>query len=482
MTTIHAPAASIEVTPASYSEQAAAWLLRLRYQDLPDDVREHTKLRILDIVGLAVAGSRLAYGATAREAGLALGGRRESTIIGFGDRTGAASAALANGLMAHALEYDDTHNETLVHASVTSVTTALSLGESLQTAGPELITAIAGANELACRIGIVAPGVLLTNGFHPTAVIGTFSATYLACRLLKLDTDTTRHAVGIAGSMTAGSMECWSDDTHAKAVHPGWSAHAGIAAAYLARAGLTGPSRVLEGRWGFFRSHVQQADFRFQYERLLGSLGDEWESRNLSFKPYPVGHVSHPFIDAILHLVRDQGLRPEQVSRITCRIHPDWIPVVCEPAETKLNPRTAWHGRISLQYTLAEAVCLGRLDLHSYAPKSLASPEILALARKIRCVPDPAPPPRTQFKGWVIVETVDGRRLERIEEFNRGSRENPMTPADIISKFRENVAPGVSAPAADGVVRAVSALDQSGSIGELLARCVVSDGRASAAC
>jgi 2-methylcitrate dehydratase PrpD len=248
-----------------------------------------------------------------------------------------------------------------------------------------------------------------------------------------------RHAVGIAGSMTAGSLECWSDNTHAKALHPGWAAHSGIIASYLARSGLTGPRNVLEGRWGFFRSHVQQPDYNYQFNRLLDGLGDEWESRNLSFKPFPVGHVSHPYISAILRL-HNKGLRAEAVERITARLHPDWIPIVAEPLHEKLQPETPWHGRVSLQYTLAEALYTGRIDVRSYNIENLRDTKILELAAKVHCEVDPNAPGREQFKGWVIVETKDGRTLEEIEEFNRGSRQNPMTSEEIENKFCANAA------------------------------------------
>jgi 2-methylcitrate dehydratase PrpD len=424
---------------ASQSEQLAAWFDGLRYEDLPSDVIDNTRLRILDIVGLSLAGSKLDYGSVAHKTALAIGGPPEAHIIGYGDRIGAPSAAIANGLMAHCLEFDDTHNETLVHASVATVTTALAAGELADSSGKEVVTAVAGANELACRIGVVTPGALHKNGFHATGLVGAFSASYLACRLLGLGADVMRHAVGIAGSMTAGSLECWSDNTHAKALHPGWAAHSGIIASYLARSGLTGPRNVLEGRWGFFRSHVQQPDYNYQFNRLLDGLGDEWESRNLSFKPFPVGHVSHPYISAILRL-HNKGLRAEAVERITARLHPDWIPIVAEPLHEKLQPETPWHGRVSLQYTLAEALYTGRIDVRSYNIENLRDTKILELAAKVHCEVDPNAPGREQFKGWVIVETKDGRTLEEIEEFNRGSRQNPMTNEEIENKFRANAA------------------------------------------
>jgi 2-methylcitrate dehydratase PrpD len=452
---------------ASLTQQAAAWYAGLRYEDLPDDVVRDTRMRVLDIVGLSLAGSQLEYGPIARKAALALGGAPEAHVMGFGDHIGATSAAMANGLMAHCLEFDDTHNETLVHASVTSVTTALAAGELTNASGKDVLTAIAGANEIACRIGVVAPGALHRNGFHSTAVVGAFAASYLASRLLGLDAEQMRHAVGVAGSMTSGSLECWTDNTHAKALHPGWAAHCGISAAYLARAGLTGPREVLEGKWGFFRSHVQQPDYKYRFDRMVDGFGTEWESRNLSFKPFPVGHVSHPFITAILRL-HAQGLRAEQVARITCRIKDDWIPIVAEPLSEKLNPNTAWHGRVSLQYTMAEALYTGRIDVRSYGIENLRNPEILALARKVTYEVDPNAPDRKQFKGWVVVDTTDGRRLEEVEQFNRGSRQNPMSRDEIVAKFKANATFLLSDAAADRIVSAADNLEALPNIADLV--------------
>jgi len=455
-------------TILSLSEQLATWYAALRYEELPEDVIVNTRLRILDVIGLSIAGSQLEYGPIAQKAARSLGGSPEAHIIGYGDQIGAASAAMANGLMAHCLEFDDTHNETLVHASVTSVTTALAAGELVSKGGRDIVTAVAGANEVACRLGGVTPGQLHINGFHATGVIGTFSAAYLACRLLGLNAGLMRHAVGIAGSMTAGSLECWSDNTHAKALHPGWAAHSGITAAFLARSGLTGPKNVFEGRWGFYRSHVQQPNYQYQFDRLTRDLGTEWESRNLSFKPFPVGHVSHPYISAILRLYKN-GLRAEQVDRIVCKLNAHWIPIVAEPLHEKLKPETAWHGRVSLQYTLAEALYTGRIDVRSYGAENLRNPEILALASKVQCEVDPNAPGREQFKGWVIVYTKDSRRLEEIEEYNRGSRQNPMSRDEIVGKFRANAEFLLPDDQTDQIIHAVENIESLRSIRDLVA-------------
>ncbi len=191
------PAAS----PApSYSNQAANWYLNLGHDDLPGDIVARVKLHVLDILGLALAGAARDSGRSVRAAMLGLGKSDECHILGFGDATSALLAAIANGTMAHAMEFDDTHNESIAHIANSVTTTALDCPG--RTAGPgaasEALVAIAGGNEIACRLGVVAPGALHKVGYHATGVIGTISATCVAGRLLESSTcarcsNATRH-------------------------------------------------------------------------------------------------------------------------------------------------------------------------------------------------------------------------------------------------------------------------------------------------
>ena len=170
------------------------------------------------------------------------------------------TAAFANGAFSQALEFDDTHNESIVHMSSPAVSAALALSEFTTVSGRDLITAIAIGNEISCRVGSVSSGELHRRGFHPTGLFATFGAAYLAGKLLGLDADALARAAGIAGSFAAGLLECWVDGTQTKFLHPGWSAQSGITAALLARSGVTGPAQVFEGRWGLFASHVQDRE------------------------------------------------------------------------------------------------------------------------------------------------------------------------------------------------------------------------------
>ena len=225
------------------STTLAAWASHVTFGDLPTDVVHATKLRILDVVGLALAGADTPFGRSTRAAAVAMSPPGPCRVFGSGEHVGVTTAAFANGACAQALEYDDTHNESIVHMSSPAVAAALAVSEMAPVSGRDLITAIALGNEISCRIGSVAPGQFHKRGFHPTGLFAPFGVTYLAGRLLGLDAEQMARAAGICGSFASGILECWVDGTHPKFLHPGWAAQSGITAAVLAREAVPGRRR-----------------------------------------------------------------------------------------------------------------------------------------------------------------------------------------------------------------------------------------------
>ena len=397
-------------------------------------------------MGLALAGAETEFGHATRAAAIAMSPPGPSRVLGTGDHVGVTMAAFANGAFSQALEFDDTHNESIVHMSSPAVAAALALSELGPVSGTELITAIAIGNEISCRAGSVSPGQFHRLGFHPSGLFAPFGAAYLASKLLGLDASAMARAAGICGSFAAGLLECWVDGTQTKFLHPGWAAQSGIAAAFLARAGVTGPAKVFEGRFGLFASHLQDPDVPRDFGRVSDELGTRWDSRNSSFKPFPAAHVLHPYIDLVLRLRRQHGIDPGDVEQLDCPVAAFIVPIVCEPTVEKLAPATDSHGRVSLPYTLAEALYFGELGRHAYRTDSLANPEILALARRVRYHVDPELPGPGRFKGAVSLTLKDGRAFSMVEEYTRGSVENPMSDAELRAKFDEN-AGGFLSPA-----------------------------------
>ncbi|MDC1529681.1 MmgE/PrpD family protein [Gammaproteobacteria bacterium] len=422
----------------SYSELLTHWSLGLRFEDLPDKVIENTRLRILDVIGLALAGSGTDFGRSVKQSTLELSPGGTCRIWGSGESTTVTGAAFTNGALSQALEFDDTHNRSIVHMSGPSVSAAMALGERDQLSGKDIITAIAIGNEISCRIGSVAPQQFHRRGFHPTGMFAAFGSTWLAGYLLKLSKQQQVNAAGIVGSYAAGLLQCWVDGTQSKFLHPGWASQSGITAATLGKNGTTGPAEVLEGRFGLFASHLQDENIALDYAMLSDNLGSHWESENASFKPFPVAHVIHPYIDALLRLVAAHTIKHEDVARIICPVPEYQVGIVCEPVAEKRRPNSDSHGRVSLQYTLAEALVLGKINKDSYASDSLTDKTILALADKVDYQLDDTFPGPEQFKGQVTIELNSGESFTEVEEHNRGSRENPMTEDEIMGKFTKN--------------------------------------------
>lgn len=419
------------------SMQLADWSHALRFEDIPADVVQTSCLRVLDVIGLILAGTRTQLGRAARGAAVATSPAGPCRILGFGDSVSVTAAAFANGALSQSLQYDDTHIESIVHISSTTAA-ALAMAEWRPISGRDLITAIALGNEISCRVGCVAPGQFHRRGLHPTGLFVTFGCAYLAAKLLGLDADHTRHAAGIAGSTAAGILQCWVDGTETQFLHPGFSARSGIDAAVLAREGATGPAEIFEGRMGFFASHLQDPAIPRDFGRITNRLGDLWESRATSFKPYPVAHVIHPYIDALLRLAGRHGFSAGDVARIDCPVAQYIVPLVCEPVAEKIAPVSDFRGRVSLQYTLAEALAKGGMGRGAYDAAALQDPAILQLAGRVHYVVDPDFPGPGQFKGAVTVALHDGRQWTEVEEFNRGSPQNPMTAAELRAKFEDN--------------------------------------------
>ncbi len=428
--------------------ELATWVSQVTFEDLPVDVVAATKLRILDVIGLALAGAETSFGRSIRAAAVTMSPPGPCRIFATGDRVGLTSAAFANGALPQALEFDDTHNESIVHMSSPAVASALALSETRRLSGRDLILAIAIANEVSCRVGSVAPGQFHRRGFHPTGLFAPFGIAYGVGKLLGLGVETMAYAAGTCGSFSAGLLECWVDGTQTKFLHSGWAAQSGIAAALLAEAGITGPPKVFEGRFGLFASHLPDTAAR-DFSRLAEGLGTHWESRNSSFKPFPAAHVLHPYIDLVLRLRARHGIVPGDVNMIECPVAEFNVSIVCEPVAEKCAPATQAHCRVCLQYTLAEALYCGELGKNAYSDETRLNPEILALARRVRYHVDPGFPGPGRFKGAVHITLKDGRSFSEVEEYNRGSLENPMRESELRDKFDDNTGGFLSAAERD---------------------------------
>jgi 2-methylcitrate dehydratase PrpD len=448
----------------SITQALSRWMTNLDLAAIPEDVIEATEQRIIDVIGLALVGRRSDVGVAILKAGRRLEGTPQAHILGDATRTGMSTAALVNGALAEAIEYDDTHNESVVHVGAPVVAAALATAEAIDASGADLITAVAGACEITCRLALIACGEFHGRGFHPTGMLGPFGAVYATSKLSGVSDEVMTSAAGIVGSQAAGLLACWFDGTSVKTLHPGWAAHSGIIALEFAHAGVTGPTQIFESKWGLLASHVQEANVRLDFGRARRELGETWESREISFKPYPAAHVMHGLIEAALDA--RQGLSIQEIERITCHVAPHWAPIVCEPSALKRRPPTTEAARISLPHTIAEVFVRGRLDAGSYGSADLGDPVIQRLADRVEYQIEPAWSDRASFPGAVRVALRDGREIVVRVDSHLGGRRRPMSFEQITDKFRRNAAYCIAEPAA--VFEAVRALRHGARVRDLV--------------
>ena len=449
------------------AERLAGFAADLRFQDLPPSVIDSVKLRTLDVLGIALAASTHEVGAPLRAGLESWAGRGECTVIGAKFTAAVPLAILANGTLAHGLDFDDTHAASVTHASAVVLPTVLALGEAAGLDGGAVVTAAIAGYEAIARLGMAAPGAFHARGWHASSVCGTFAAALAAGVCERLDRARLVAALGIAGSFASGVMEFLEDGSWVKRLHPGWAGQAGATAAALARARFSGPATILEGRFGLYRTFVD-AD---PDPRPFETLGQTWETLAIGFKPYPCCHYLHAFLDCALDLRQAHGLTPSAIDSIECLVPPSGMPIVCEPRAAKLRPRTPYDAQFSLPFSVAAAFVDGRVGLDTYAAERLDDARILTLAERVACRPhrDPALPPG--FPGGVRVRLTDGREVEAHEPDGRGGPARPLPDGAIVEKFRRNAARALPDTRVAALERAALGLDALTDVRALMQLC-----------
>jgi 2-methylcitrate dehydratase PrpD len=415
------------------SRKLATLAAGLRLADVPAPVRERAKLHILDGLGLAFASHAYAYAKSAVAGAAALGGGGPCSVIGRPERLDARDAALANAVLIHGLDFDDTHLASIIHPTCTSLPAALALGEQLGASGEEVLTAFLAGAEAGIRIGGAARGGFHHVGYHATGVVSHFASAITAGRLLGLDADQITAAQGIAGSTASGIQVFLEEGAWTKRLHPGWGAVAGITAARLAQSGFKGPSRPYEGKFGLFDTHLHGEAERLDLGELTDGLGQAWRFGETALKPYPVCHFIHGCADAAIALREE--IAGAEIASVLAFLPEPTLHIVAEPAEAKERPTTDYEAKFSAQFVVAACLLKGRFGLPDLTAEALADPDVRALALKVRCQADPETAFPTYFSGGVEVVLADGRRLRRHVRVNSGAGERAMTPEAVGAKF-----------------------------------------------
>jgi 2-methylcitrate dehydratase PrpD len=416
-------------TPA-YGAVLAGAVSRIRYEDLPADVVTITKLFTLDTLGV-IAGAAKAPGMKELVASLeAWESDGLSTILLGSRKVNPVSAALANGAAAHALDFDDQHDPARVHVFCVVLPAVLAAieAEKRPISGQDFILALAVGVEVFCRLGLACYNSL-GKGWHPTTALGTISAAAAVSKIFQLDEAQTLSALGLAFVQLSGTTQFIADGALAKRVGPGFAARSGVLAAHLARGGITGPHRFLEGSSGLFNLYERG---EVKPEIVVEKFGTHWELRDLSMKPFPCCRCTHTAIQLALEL-RANGLKATDVKSGLIELGEVNRKIV-GAAFDRMHVTPVVHAQFNAAYAFAAALADGEVTIRTFAPERIRADDVAYAAsietRSTTDYGDTAIAPAR-----VSITTHDGRAFSAEKLTMKGAPDEPMTHAEVLAKF-----------------------------------------------
>jgi len=401
------------------AEYAAA----LRYPDLPAEVVQQAKECIIDTVAAGICGSALPWSRIVVEYAERTGPGGNCRILGqTGPAVQAPAAALANGALAHAFELDSlTRPGAGAHPGATVLPPALAIAQERGADGRSLIAAFVAGNEVMIRIGRATGHTNEARGFHAPGTTGPFGGAIAAGHLLGLNSGAMTNALGIAGSLCGGLLEfARGDGGMVKRLHLGRASEAGVLAASLAAGGFAGPRTVLEGEFGFLRVFCTKWDTA----ELTRGLGEDYVVSTTVLKRYPCHATAHAAVRAVRELQAENGFTGAEVEAITVTGTPRMVERhnILEPADQML-------AQYSIPFSVALALCREARDPESWDEAALADPQIRALCRLVKLMPDPGGE-HGGMASTVTIALADGRRLERRSESGM------LEPGELADKFQ----------------------------------------------
>ena len=377
--------------------------------------------------------------------------------MGFDAPVPAAAAVLRNGALMHSLEYDATHTASIAHAGSVVAPVALAVCEETGASGAKMLHAFVLGWEMFVRLGLAAPGSFSKHGFQFTAVGGPFAAALTAGLLLGLNQEQLTSALGIAGSQASGVMEFVHEGATVKALHGGWPAHAGLLAARLAGAGMTGPSTILEGAHGFYALYARDAEAPARLRGHLQTLGKHWHLRETALKARASCHYIQPFLECLETLLR-RGLGPENIAAIHCEVPRGEESLICEPWAEKLRPSSAYQAKFSLPYALGALLVDGEITIATF--EGPTRPDVCARCACVSWSPMVDGDFPNRYGARLTVTTRSDERLSAEVADVRGTPGRPFAQGELPAKFYDCARRMLQGDAPERLAAAVDRLDR----------------------
>ncbi len=437
----------------------SAYIAGLHYIHLPPSVVDMTKVTIMDWLGSVLAGSRQKPAQIVADMVKKEGGNPQATLIGFNEKTSVSQAALVNGVSSHILEMDDLHKGSILHPAAPIIPAAAAMVEHESASGKDFITAVVAGYETAIRI---AEAITPSHYYywHTTGTCGTFGAAAAAAKVLSLNEEETRHALGSAGTQAAGLWEFLQDGAMSKHLHPGKAAMNGILSVLLVREGFTGAQKILEGKKGFFRATASEID----ENKAIQGLGEMYKILGNSYKIYPSCRHTHGIVDLGIEIVKE-GIKAEDIAGIKVKTYSIARDIVGNP-----DPRTPFEAKFSLPYCLARALVDGELVLESFDPAVIKDPKVWELI-SICSVDDDSQMNNLYPARWpscLEITLKNGQVLRKETSYPKGDPENPVSKDELELKFKRLASMTKDETRVEGIINDLDDLENVKNINNLL--------------
>jgi 2-methylcitrate dehydratase PrpD len=432
----------------------ATWLVAHHLEAVPSDVRHEALRAIVNIVGCAIGGSPHPAVDIALRALGPFSGPATAQPLARTERVDPLLASLVNGISSHVHDYDDTTPRNYSHPSSPVASALFAYASANRVSGPDFVHAFILGFEAESRIGNAVYPAHYDVGWHITGTAGVFGAAVSIGRLMGLSTQQMIWAIGLAATQAAGLREMFG--SMGKAFHPGRSAQNGYAAALLAREGFTAGERSLEGPRGF--SAVTAATY--DLSKITRGLGEDWDLRVNTYKPFPCGIVNHPTIDAAIQIHDEHHPAPDQIAAVRLRVAPLVLDLCNQQNITK-----GLQGKFSVYHGAAVGLVRGKAGLQEYSDEAVNDPAVRRVRERATAVGDSS---ITEDQARVEVELTGGRVLTRFVEESLGNLKRPLTDAQLNAKFRDQAVLALPSAQVDRLVDLCWRIDALDDVGELV--------------
>ena len=439
------------------TERLARYVLETSYPSFPKEVVHQGKRCFLDLLGVALGGSDQPLSRILVEMAEEFGGKPQATVLGKGLKTTVMNAALINGAMAHALDYDDSHVGAIMHPSVPVIPAVLAVAEWKRLSGKSALEAFILGYEVETRIGIGMGPKHFERGWHSTSTFGRFGAAVATSKLLGLSLEEMRQAMGLAGTQASGLRLVFG--TMTKPFHPGKAASDGVLSALLAQRGFTCAPNILEGKKGFVEALGEDS----KLPRMAKNLGVQYEILRNTFKPHASCLATHPTIDALMGLRKEYNLTPDEIGQIQCELGH-----FCLDVAGQVEPRTALAGKFSIYYCAALALAEGAAGEDLFTDQRVLDPKMVALRKKVKAITIPG---QKDTEARVTVTTNEGKKYSTFVDLPKGDPRNPHTDEELETKFRSLTASILPKRKIDSLVKMLWNLEKAEDIRQMIKLC-----------